>query len=250
MRTTGISIFIIISHILLISCTKQNIGNDLAELNLAGKIRILKEARYGATEKSGHIQKKELNLKHVVMFNNKGNITEENYFFSNGELFYRMAFNYDKKDNCIEKITSGNLQGRSINTYDKNDNKIQTNFYDNQGAFMSKVIYKWDENGNNIEQILHDSLSTRRSVLHYNNKHKVVEVINYNPDGRLTDKYSYRYNRKGNLIESTRFSADGNLNSKSELRYDKSDKHGNWLMRMEYTNDILYGLTEREMEYY
>jgi len=98
MRTAGISTYLMITYVFFISCSKQNTGNDLAELNIAGKLKTLKESRHNATENMGHIQKKELNLTHVILFNLKGNISEESYYFSNGALFYRLAFFYNKKD--------------------------------------------------------------------------------------------------------------------------------------------------------
>ena len=111
MKTKPI-IFSIIISLIVIFCSAQNKPkNDLQRRNLKGNVKSVREISYKAVKKSGVIQKgKRRTIKHrygyddYIIFNDKGNIVEKNYYKSNESLVkYKHTYKYDDKGNKIEK---------------------------------------------------------------------------------------------------------------------------------------------------
>jgi len=99
------SVLVIVLFAFFISCSTeqtnnaQKIKNDRSELNLKGNVKSLREIYYTVIDKLGEIQKENKQGESYTLFNNKGNMIEQNSYNRNNRKF---IFKYDDKGNKIE----------------------------------------------------------------------------------------------------------------------------------------------------
>ena len=126
-------ILAILSVLRLVSCKQSEKKNDLTEENLKGKVKSIKETPYEAVDKFGQIEKGNVlydDGTSFTIYNEKGNIIEENYYDSDG-----------------------NLSSKDTYEYDENGNNIEKNNYDSNGKLDSKYTYEYDKNNNWTQRI-------------------------------------------------------------------------------------------------
>ena len=102
-------ILAILSVLRLVSCKQSEKKNDLTEENLKGKVKSIKETPYEAVDKFGQIEKGNVlydDGTSFTIYNEKGNIIEENYHNSNGRLYekHTYKYEYDKNNNWTQRI--------------------------------------------------------------------------------------------------------------------------------------------------
>jgi hypothetical protein len=90
---------------------------------------------------------------------------------------------------------------------------------------LAKTLYKYDNSGNRIEEACFDST------------------------GNLEKKTTYQYNGKRFLTNVNIFNSKDNFNKKITYDY-KYDTKGNWIEKVDYSNNEAVKITEREFEYY
>ena len=87
----------------------------------------------------------------------KGNVLEEKYFTSEGNLSYKLTYKYDYKYNKVEikyYNKSGNLSWRKKLKYDSKGNKTESKFFEsNRLAMVSEYVYEFDQNANWVKRI-------------------------------------------------------------------------------------------------
>jgi len=136
-------------------------------------------------------------------YNEKGNLSEETQYNSDGAIIYRTRYHYNETGNLIKKQE-----------------------YNPEGIYSS-VAYQYDEKGNNTAVLIYNSENERSADR--------IKTFTYNPTGKLvteTDSIHYRYGSKttydydehGNLIEKKDFSPNDNkvltLSSIYNYKYD------------------------------
>ena len=100
-------ILAILSVLRLVSCKQSEKKNDLTEENLKGKVKSIKETPYEAVDKFGQIEKGNVlydDGTSFTIYNEKGNIIEENHYDSNGRLDSKYTYEYDKNNNWTQRI--------------------------------------------------------------------------------------------------------------------------------------------------
>src|SRR5690554_1197246 len=173
-----------------------------------------------------------------------------------GKVLSYSEFSYETK-NRFGKIEKGKRKRdffwkKDIQTkYNEKGNQIETNWYNSDGSLNSKIIYKYDEKGNQIEQNEYNSDGSLNSkiIYKYDEKGNQIEQNGYNSDGSLYSKIIYKYDEKRNKIEENLYNSDGSLDRKLTSNYEY-DKQGNWIKRIDYTDEIPKFILEREYEYY
>src|ERR1700722_18427271 len=77
--------------------------NDWEKQHLNGKVKSIKCVTYKAiVDKLGEIQKGEIIDRSDEIFNNKGNMTEMDYYDSEGNLYPKYVYKHDENGNLIE----------------------------------------------------------------------------------------------------------------------------------------------------
>ena len=249
---------------LFFSCNEKendltdNIENDLTEANLKGNIESVYTTFYFAIEKFGELTKvhhpKRGELKYKLdeesIYNDNGNLVEENRYIEGGLLNNKYKYKYDDNGNKIEQ-SRYYYENRH---YDKNGNKItkqkvdsliiEKNLeYNKEGELTYKYKFKYDDNGNLIEQnsyvyyfnandVRIEQLDVKKINFKYDDNGNQIEHNSYcgfdsfgvDYDVYYSDffcrKFKFNYNDNGNQIEQYVFYESGELEESKSFKYD------------------------------
>ncbi len=246
----------------LFNCANKKQKDDWEIDGLKGKVKSYSHFTYKAIDQFGVIEKDEMIREYLfqnfqVLYDEKGNMIEENRYKSDGSLDRKSIYKYDKKGNVIEgnKYESdGSLDSKNIYKYDKKGNKIEENRYKSDGSLDEKYTFKYDEKGNMIEENRCKSGGSldKKYTYKYDNKGNMIEENRYKSDNRLESRNIYKYDDKGNMIEDDwtyiLFNGEEKITKRS-YTYEY-DKHENWTKRIEFKDEFPKEITEREFEYY
>jgi hypothetical protein len=158
------NIIFLLSILFLISCANnEKEKNDLSKENLKGNVKSVKKNSFVAVDKFGEISKggrlKEQDFMNHQIFDNKGNQTERNGYYSDGSLSNKWTYKHDDKGNQIERIgydSDGSLSFKWTYKHDDKGNQIESNIiYDSDGSLSFKYNYEYtyDEKNNWIKCI-------------------------------------------------------------------------------------------------
>ncbi|CAM3696036.1 hypothetical protein MUGA111182_03605 [Mucilaginibacter galii] len=170
---------------LFASCS-SNEKNDISQQGLNGSIIKITETKYVAKEKFGVVSKGRLETTDVIEVNEQGNFYKEIYTsFPDPELDTVLGPEYNTKSEFIT-LSKFNDKGERISILDGKTNKVG-----------SKYIY--NEDG------------------------KVIEINNYNNEGKLSSKTKFTFD-EGRLTQSNEYNSDGSLNSFTKYKMNENDK--------------------------
>ena len=184
-------------------------------------------------------------FKQNVTYDNSGKkIKEERY---NGSEYEVMIYNYDSKNRMSEIIktdTNKNILqkrifeysnnkstiiihdkdniaiGKIINTFDSNDNIIETIEYDINGKIKEQFFYVF--NGKLMTQktkYIYESFNYKE-VFSYDKSGNLTEVSREQPKGNNYINNIYKYDSKGNLVEELWYDDDPTEYSKKSYFYN------------------------------
>ena len=144
----------------------------------------------------------------------KGNKIESGYYNKGDTLLHRYISKFDDKGRELEATNydaSGTEELKFVYTNDKNGDILETKCYDKNGYYES-INYKYDKNRNRIETEILQTDSFKKGAYHYSAdwvkqivKHdkfrNEIEVVKYNENNGVVNKYNYKFDSKGNLEE-------------------------------------------------
>ena len=140
--------------LILFGCNHNNVKNDLKEANLLGNVKSVRQTSFKALEKFGKLTKGDRygygDGDGYVLYNDEGNIIEQNEYNSDGSLSFKHTYTYDNKGNMIEQNrynSDGSLSKKYTSTYDNKGNVIEENEYDSDGHLASRWTYIYDNKG-------------------------------------------------------------------------------------------------------
>jgi len=155
-----LNLILIILMLPLCYCSQKRDESDLNRENIRGQVNTLTMSVYFATEKNGEPQKDSLRYKETSKYNDQGNLLEEKYIGSNGNILNKQICKYDSIGNRLEMDMYRSVsRDSSVNritqkfTY-KNDAKgrqIERNSYGSGSSLTDKFTYKYDTKGNLVE---------------------------------------------------------------------------------------------------
>lgn len=257
-----IKLLAIISILMFFSgCAKNNNQTDLQIENLKGKVKSVREKDYEAVEKFGKATKGETTRGftpiRLTKYNEQGNMIEQNRYFSDGKEENKSHFQYNENGKKLKKEiydVAKESMYRWNYEYDEQGKLIEINIYDSNGELIRKIIYRYDEKDRVIEEIGYNSegnLEDRQTYEDNGLKNKTES--HYNQNGVLVFRNDYVCDEKGNVItqEYNLYGFYGkDINTKITYEYKKYDEKGNWTEKIQYADDVLDQITEREIEYY
>ena len=221
------------SLFLLWGCHSSEFKNELERENLRGKVKTIRRTPYKAVEKYGEVTKGEIDRGWFTdysyrIFNEKGNLIENQDFYSSGELMDKTIYKYDNFNKIEEEIVSGSdgdIKKKITFRYDEKANLIRKTEYKPDGSLIVKENYKYNERDKVIEvqDINSEGVPADRWIYKYNNKGKRIEANRYKPDGNLYEKIIYDYDNEGNIVEVNRFGENGNLEGRIYYVYDNKN---------------------------
>ena len=251
------------------------------EFGLKGNVKSIKETSYLEVEKFGGIVKEKdrkdpyLEKDFYFIFNKNGNKTQEYKYNSDGSLYSEFKYKYNSKrnvklcrgttsllsflaptdyyyffeyDDNENLILESHFQSSDLNLiysyayiYDENNNQIEVNHYKSDESLVSKSEYKYDDEGHKIEKNHFESNGILESYTKYkyDDKGNLIEWHKYEPDGSIVFQRTFEYDDYGNIIK-----AGG-----STYTYEY-DQEGNWIVKIEFSDNVKGHVVEREIEYF
>jgi hypothetical protein len=270
------SILITILTVIFLSCSKS------PDEEIKKNISSITVFEYSAKEENGAIIRGNLDRKFVYNYDIKGNLIKQINYQLAHNIEYKFNFIYDESGKMTEENFSYGddiIRHRTIYFYDSAGYLTSENFYGVNGGLLHRYEYTNDEKGNQTVSDYYNSegkLSSRTSFS-YDAKNNMIEMkyhspatflswrktFTYNSMGKQTkefiydtyattwsNKIMYEYYEKGNLTEQGHYGSDDIIGEKLTNKYLEFDNAGNWTIRNEYRNDIIFKISEREIEYY
>ena len=231
-----------------------NEKNDLSDLKLCGKVKSSKSISYEAVVKSGNVSKGKIieDTYSYMVFNEQGNILEENNYKRDSILTSKKLYKYNEFGNLIEgkiykpasilteqqvfvynsdrKLISktvttydekGKLKGTSIDFFNDQGNRIASSDYNADSILTRKFSAEYDHRGNLIHrssQNKEGKVVFENSFVYDNNGKVAKEIISW--EDQVSTKYTYEYNEQGYLARKSTFSGHG-FNMVSSYSYDE-----------------------------
>ncbi len=239
-----------------------NKKNDIAKMELKGKIKSRKQVRCIVKDSSLHppIDTSGCRSNSYYSFNENGDRIEEDLFSNFDQAFESKSVKeYDKVGKVtMEKIynSKGRLFREMMYKYDEAGNNNEIDITNDSGKVISKNLRKFDARGNMIELDSYDEYNhpNGKRMFTYDNKDNITEIRMY---GAKSDSLSYKstneYDANGNIIKYTEYNEDGSLDLMVEMVYGNNNhltsdtmfnsKHL-YIQRTVYTNDANGNPTE------
>ncbi|MBV9210920.1 MAG: RHS repeat protein [Acidobacteria bacterium] len=159
----------------------------------------------------------------VLVYDDKGNVVEEDGYDLQNKLLGKRTYVYDEQGNLIEEESvklddSKQVYGNSLTKYkyDGNGNRIERATYQRDGSALRpydfrlgyyREIYLYDAKGRRIatSYIGLDEKLYRTDVTTYDDRGNELESATYNADGTVHERksYVYEFDRQGNYIKQT-----------------------------------------------
>lgn len=225
-------VFYIIFITIFFSCNNQESlkkieKNDVEKDGLIGKVKILEEKNYIATEKFGKPIKLKLQDWRITTFNILGNIIEEKTLYDDGEIYSIRRIKYYENNIIENTFVCGGISDINKYIYDKNGNNIEFTYYQN-GEISVKQINKFDNNNNLIDHRLYqyDGILKDKTLSKFNDYNLEIESEEYSFNGTscvLASKKTMEYDNNGNLIEEKNYDEKGNLKFIYKYVYDEKN---------------------------
>lgn len=222
-----------------ISCSSSSVRqNDLSDLNLNGKVKSYKVLTYKVNSMFGEVIKGENRGDDYeqFIFNEEGNVTENNGYKLKGDLKYKTKFKYNKNNNLIERVSylrDGSAYRGALLYYDSLGNMIKVIPKANlEGSKFSPATYcYYDENNNCIEdqsiylpKVTSDTERVVSKTLYSYDENGNETTMKYYPDGKdLFITYKSKYDSKNRKTESSTYFSrdDGKLGSTTKYEYNQ-----------------------------
>ncbi len=248
--------------LLFTGCNQNKIvkQNDLSKLKLLGPVKFVEVTDYYTNDieniglpqsrttylfdKNGNILENffytsygQLMSKMVCKYNDSLNITEQTVFESGNVLSSKTLFKYDNLGRLFLKYTYGYKIPKTkieLSLYNKLNQVVEIHELDNNMRDMGIVCkYEYDSNGNRTKCILFDSpgkphvLMTLTSV--YDKSNNEIRAENFfGCDTGTTSYNEWKYDT-GNLnIEDVEYDRDGSFISRNIHEY-QGFENGNWI---------------------
>ncbi len=262
MKTKAVISGLYISFTAVLCFAQGTPQNHREQMNLKGSVKSIHEISYQAVIKLGKIQKGEkkrenkndtdfdlvfdekgnrleenyynpdgtLSVKHIYHYNEKGNIEDENYYDSDWTLLKWVTYTYSEEGNLSENRTYGNDYLFSLSRYS----------YDEKGNKIEQINYKLD-NGILFWDFHYDSTTFYKFTFKYNEKGDMIETNSYDTDGNLNYTITSTYDNNGNTIAEAWYGSNGNIWTKktynekgNETEYCSYDSKGNVAWKYTY----------------
>lgn len=217
--------------------------------------------------------------KWVFKHDGDGNITERAHFNYKGAFLGKWTYTYNEKGFRTEKSwlsPHADLCKKVLTLYNENGHICERHVYNHAGNLYMTLKYAYDDHGNRIEKRTYGS--DDRMFLKHRYKYDKMNLLSeiewkdilgksgvkenyvYDDKGQMVNKiitnlkssefdFMYNYDSHKNLIKLSWSEKRNNLSKKGHSEY-KYDATGNWIERIDYKNDMVQFLIEREILYF
>ena len=240
----------------------QNKKNDIAKMELKGKIKSRKQVRCIVKDSSlnAPVDTTEYRVNSYYSFNENGDRVEEDVYSNFDEsLESKSKKEYDKSGKVTSENvynSNGHLFRKLLYKYDEEGNNNEIDIANDSGKVISKNLRKFDARGNLIELDSYDEYNhpNGKRTFKYDNKDNITEISMFDAKSdTITCRTTNEYDANGNLLTYKEYNEDGSIDLMVEMVYDKNNhltsdtmfnsKHL-YIQRTVYTNDAKGNPTE------
>lgn len=194
-----------------------------------------------------------LSVREIYEYDTDGNLSVKKGF-SFDSLYYRETFAYDRKNREIERVYY-DMDGVAAETIRSEylDNVIKSQILSIEEFADTLEIYAvLDGDGNRTDEQLKTSKGEvlKRDAKVFDQKGRMIELINYDRAKVPYQKSTCRYDEHGNEAEFVIYNIENNeiiATYKYHYIYDES---GNWIEQISMMNEAPYVVTVRDIKYY
>ena len=194
----------------------------------------------------------------VLGYDSLGHKGWENQYFATERIKYRYVYINDKSGKLLEEYmykSNGTLDRKWVYIYDEKGNNIEEDVYNEKiGNAPLKRVYKCDDKGNRTEGITYNPYrgfaSSNKFTNFYDDKNQLIEETSYGTNGSI-DVFYNEYDTDRNIVQSIHNSIGIKYSSSQCDTYKyKYDEKGNWIEKLQYTDDKPAFKQVRKIEYY
>ena len=160
-----------------------------------------------------------------------------------------LLFSCGEKGNKENKEIENDLTRANIKGNVKEIRETSFVRYESLGAEEKHMFYNQDGNLTEIISCNANGELCRRNKYQYDENRNLTQETFYNEDGEIDAKDKYQYDENGNIAEQTSYHSDGKIDSKTKRQYEY-DNLKNWIVKIDYEDDKIIRISEREIEYY
>lgn len=248
------------------SCSIEQKEEIIKEYNLKGAVKNVVLNHYETVEKFGEFEKGKkvdyditetvINLKSMLIdeyhFNENGKRTKGFIYYEDNRLNQRFESQITEKDEVVgETWFNGKGDVLRYVTYTYTEDKITTDWLDENKKLKDRIVIKLDSLGNKSEESHYNSEG--KLSLYYKYKcdlygNVISQDFGMSKDLLFSAHYDFEYNDNNDMtgINFKTFAGDMNY-YKFEYKYDSLY---NWTQKISIKNSEPYLLTERIIEYY
>ena len=175
------------------------------------KKRKIREDRFNGTE----------NVVIIYNYDEKDRITDIIKYNEFEEIEQKRTFKYSGNICNVSIINGyGEKIGRIINTYDNNNNIIETKEFDETDKIKEHYYFTFENNLLKVKTKYTLGNFIYREDYKYNNNNDLIEITKEQPKGNSIVNNIYRYVGNGNLIEEEWYDNNPTENSKKTYFYN------------------------------
>jgi competence protein ComGC len=242
--------------LLLYSCNVSNNKSHLQEYGINGNVKSTKISSFSAEEKFGEPTKIGLKgdrteyVHSERIFNDKGNIEEENFYDVSESLLNRYRYQYNSEEkisSIIEYNSEGKEMGKSLFEYSDNEKTVQLLDQNGEIKYLQKAVL--DEKGNKIKASIFDR-DNKLIVVNkdeYKNNNRISSKT-YNTNGELDFYWKFQHDDYGNEIVEESYNNKDVLQDKIKYKYEY-DHLENWITKTKFVNGTPTLIFERKIQY-
>lgn len=221
---------------------EQDFKTDWEELELRGKVKVLKQEEFYGGNEDSEIGLKTGSNSYSYKFDVAGSKIEEQYYDSIGLIKSKTEYIYNSLGQKSKKKIS-DLENKLLHLYQYEYNekgqisRINVTDYEGNDKYKYYCTSKYDEKGNEILSVIYTLEGTKVQSTEYKyENNKRIKLTLYD---NLDSPYAiceYKYNEKGDVEKEIFFTGNNLLFEEYTIKY-VYDSQNNWIQKI-YSLDI------------
>lgn len=219
------------------------------------KIRSIVETHYAIPEGVSSEDDKEFVDKYIYTYAINGSLIEKEYHSKDESEAYKERMEYDingmEKETTIHNLVNDGIEAIRTYVYNSDNQRTEIVLQDRIMKLISRIEITYNRFGEEVENRFYNASGELDSITKfvYNEDHHNVGASTYNANNELVYKWDYHERLYAGLSKWTTYVVSQDKSYECSSKYEYDDR-GIWNKRMDYVDNKLDGVVEREIEYY
>lgn len=190
-----------------------------------GKFSSYTQTSYSVTSKFGNYFRS-VDAKDVYVFDDTGLKLETSTYNAKDELLGKLQFKYDTSRNLSSETfvdANGNVLWTTKIEYETDGKLKSDSEYDANNKLISRIIYKYEDSKITEDYYDGDGALLTRKIQTVNENNKPLEIVQYFGDGSLNMRQVYNYLSSGKISSVEEYDGFNNIREKTLYKYDANE---------------------------